>query len=594
VYLSKVILDLQESTRDSLWAFKPELWLCGAIVAILFARLFGVHRVLSPFAITLVATIGALVQQGFMIQQFNDNLAAYWGGRMEFFDGLLIYDNVTVFFRMFLLAFAALLAILMQITRVPDRDAASDVYPLVLGSTLGMCLMASANHLLIVFLAVEMASVPSYALAGMLKGRRVSSEGALKYAVYGAGTAGIMLYGISLLGGYLGTVHMPTMALRLSELDWTQLPSGELKTQALGGLMLMLGLSYKLSAVPFHFRCPDVVAGAAAELTAFLSGASKAAALALLVRVGLGLGHLPEHHAAPIALQTPVAVQTPAAASPVSTTASAVAYPLPGGRIEAIQSVPGSVTFDFDIIANADDGLSPVRTFASYLIAFVAVITCTFGNLAAYGQTNIKRMLAYSTIAHAGYMMMSIGVAIDLLNPADAHPQAISAIGSLLVYTVTYLFMNLGAFAIVAFLRNRLHSEQIADYAGLIRTSPTLVICMVIVLLSLVGLPPLAGFFGKFVVFAAVADGYTALGSPLWLTVLVVGALNTAVSLFYYLRVIKVMCIDPESESRAPARRGASWFENIYALGMAIPVIVIGLLFSYLVTVAQAAVRQML
>ncbi len=129
--------------------------------------------------------------------------------RQELFTGMLVYDGFTVYFRIVLLLFAVLFAIFTRLSGIPDRDAAADVYPLVLGATLGMCLMASANHLLIVFLGVEMASVPSYVLAGMLKGRRRSSEAALKYAVYGAGTAGVMLYGISLLGGVLGSFHIP-------------------------------------------------------------------------------------------------------------------------------------------------------------------------------------------------------------------------------------------------------------------------------------------------------------------------------------------------------------------------------------------------
>ena len=156
-------------------------------------------------------------------------------------------------------------------------------------ATVHMCLMASANHLLMVFMAIEMASVPSYVLAGMLKGRRQGSEAALKYAIYGAGTAGVMLYGISLVCGLVGIAHLPTMAILLAE----QLPtfeSGELMVLSLGGLMLGVGLAFKLSAVPFHFWCPDVFHGACAEVNSFLSVTSKAAALALLVRVAIGIG----------------------------------------------------------------------------------------------------------------------------------------------------------------------------------------------------------------------------------------------------------------------------------------------------------------
>ncbi len=214
------------------------------------------------------------------------------------FTGLLVYDTFTVYFRTLLLLFAVLFAIFTRISGVPDRDAAPDVYALVLGATLGMCIMASANNVLMVFLGVEMASVPSYALAGLLKGRRQSSEAAIKYAVYGAGAAGIMLYGISLLTGLLGSAHIPTMAVRLAEL----LAPSNLEQHigfdthmvlALGGLMMLVGVAFKLSAVPFHFWCPDVFEGASAEVNAFLSVASKAAALALLARLAIGFGYIP-------------------------------------------------------------------------------------------------------------------------------------------------------------------------------------------------------------------------------------------------------------------------------------------------------------
>ena len=190
--------------------------------------------------------------------------------RHEIFTGMLVYDNFTVFFRGVLLLFGVLFIVFTRISGIPDRDDAADFYTLSLGATLGMMLMASANHLLIIFLGVEMASVPSYVLAGMLKGRRRSSEAALKYSVYGAGAAGVMLYGISLLAGVLGSCHLPTMALRLSTLTAPGTIDPNYMVLVLGGLMVMVGLAFKLSAVPFHFWCPDVFEGASAEVNAFL------------------------------------------------------------------------------------------------------------------------------------------------------------------------------------------------------------------------------------------------------------------------------------------------------------------------------------
>lgn len=565
---SQVIANLTEHTAHSVWLFQPEIWLCATIVGVLLTRLFGLHTWISPLLICIVGSLGAIAAQVSMIRQFGDVLAAApYDGRIEFFDGLLVYDNVTVFFRLFLLVFALLLLVLMRITGVPDRDASSDVFPLILGATLGMCLMASANHLLIVFLGVEMASVPSYALAGMLKGRRRGSEAALKYAVYGAGAAGVMLYGISLVAGILGTVHLPTMAQQLAAFAWSA-GGGEVMALALGGLMVMVGLAFKLSAVPFHFWCPDVFEGATAEVNAFLSVASKAAALALLVRVAVGVTHLPDTANAPL--------------PPATTSTAALSV-----TEASVQLASEEKATSGEAAAASADGLSPVRTFVSQLIAFVAIITCTFGNLAAYAQTNIKRMLAYSTIAHAGYMMMPVAAAVSLLGDPLQHATAVEAVGSLLVYAVTYLFMNLGAFAIVAFLRNHLHSENIADYAGLIRSCPTIVVCFVIILLSLVGLPPLAGFAGKFVVFVSLAKSQ-------WWLLLVVAGLNTGLSLFYYLRVVKVMCIDAEPESRSPLGFSLLSPAVLYSVAVTTPVVLLGVLFSYVIDAAEAAVRQLL
>src|SRR5262245_2273573 len=238
--------------------------------------------------------------------------ASAWSGieRQELFTGMLVYDGVTVYMRLFLMAFAVLFVILSRLTGIADRDDGQDYYALVFGATLGMCLMASANHLLTLFLGVEMASVPSYVLAGVVKGRQRSSEAALKYAVYGAGAAGVMLYGASLLAGVLGTAHFPTMARELMQKDLpAMLDRGDLTVMvlALGGLMLGVGLAFKLSAVPFHFWCPDVFEGAAAEVGGFLSVASKAAALALLVRVGVGLGHHPGEAAKAAEMAKPAA-----------------------------------------------------------------------------------------------------------------------------------------------------------------------------------------------------------------------------------------------------------------------------------------------
>jgi NADH-quinone oxidoreductase subunit N len=365
--------------------------------------------------------------------------------------------------RIFLLIFLCLVLWLSLATGIPDREDSADYSTLLLGGTLGMMLMVSANHLLMAFIAVEMASLPSYALAGFLKGRRQGSEAALKYVIYGASASGIMLYGISLIAGTIGTGSLPVIAQVIAQSKESfPLPV------VVGAVCVLVGLGFKLSAVPFHFWCPDVFEGAAAEVGAFLSVASKGAALALTAR------------------------------------------------------------FLFSMASPTIDGRGELAgNTLSLLWALFAAITATFGNLAALPQTNIKRLLAYSTIAHAGFMMMALV------------PVGPLAIGPLLYYISAYLLMNLGAFAVVALVRNQTGAEDLQAFRGLIWRSPALAIGMTVFLLSLLGLPPLAGFAAKFQVFAILYDTGRAYGATdvlfgwVYFGLLAVLALNTAISAGY-------------------------------------------------------------
>ncbi|MEY4179338.1 MAG: NADH-quinone oxidoreductase subunit, partial [Planctomycetota bacterium] len=535
--LHVLVSQLISDTQGSVAKFRPELVICATIIVMLLTRVSPLSRFVSSFLIFITGTIAALAVTG------------PWTGidRQELFTGMLVYDGFTVYLRTILLLFALLFALFTRLSGLPDRSDGADIYTLVLGSTLGMCLMASANHLLIVFLGVEMASVPSYALAAMLKGRRQSSEAALKYAVYGAGAAGVMLYGISLIAGTLNTLHLPTLALQLAE-RLGDMSSEQTMILAMGALFLGVGLAFKLSAVPFHFWCPDVFEGASAEVNAFLSIASKAAALALLVRVVAGFGTLPPESAPPksalVEAETRLIAQatsqsspqfiavtrqdTPADAKPADDKPAdakpadakpadakpadakpadakpadakpadakpaddkpadakpaddkpadakpadakpaddkpadakpaedkpadakpadakpadakpadakpaddkpADAKPADAKPADAkpaeekpAEEKPADVKSEAEAAAATPqpgeiatlarrvtlERLAPVRGFAAKLIALLAVLTCTFGNLAAYGQTNIKRLFAYSTIAHAGYMMMAV------------------------------------------------------------------------------------------------------------------------------------------------------------------------------------------
>jgi NADH-quinone oxidoreductase subunit N len=440
---------------------------------------------------------------------------------------------------------------LSRITGLADRFDGQDYYTLLLGATLGMCIMASANHLLTVFLGVEMASVPSYVLAGMVKSSRRAGEAALKYAVYGAGAAGVMLYGITLLAGLTGTAHLPTLATQLARLDiLTLAASGEnngvVLAVVLSMLMIGVGLAFKLAAVPFHFWCPDVFEGATAEVAGYLSVASKAAAIALLLRLTVGM-------VGPLA-------DTPRVAD--------AAVPVQIVALISGDTTPNAPQLDGD-------------RFLGLVVAIVAILTCTFGNLAAYAQQNMKRMLAYSTIAHAGYMMMAVSAALWM-----GAGGAADAVDALLIYLGIYLFMNLGAFAIVAVLRNAMGSEQISDYAGLVRQCPVLTSTMVILLVGLIGLPPLAGWIGKFAIFMSLAQA----GDPLMIGLLIAAGLNTVVSLVYYVNVAKVMCIDPPSPTARPIAIGL-WPITL-VVSLAIPVVLWGILPASLTDLTSQVARQ--
>lgn len=561
----KTFTDLQDDLGRALFAFMPELILCGTIVLLLVFRLFkamdrwhmgevALVFTLAAFGASVLQWIGpaqevlpepgadeselVFYSKNFFLFLRNALISpSYYGGanpQQEMFSGLLVYDNFTVFLRLFLFGFTALVIWLSLLTGIPDKEDSADFHCLLLGSVLGMSMMASANHLLMVYIGVEMASLPSYALAGFLKGRRHSSEAALKYVVYGGGASGIMLYGISLLAGKFGTAHLPDLAEGF--LTLIKSGGGIEPVLLLGILFVLVGLGFKLAAVPFHFWCPDVFEGAATEVAAFLSVASKGAALALLARFALMLAGL-------------------------------------GGRV-----VPDAANW------------SEVARILGPALGVAAAITATFGNLAAYPQTNLKRLLAYSTIAHAGYMMMGL---------ATLSREGAAAV---LFYLIAYLFMNLGAFAIVAFLRNQTGSEDLSAYRGLVFRAPFMTVMLALCLLSLLGIPPLAGFAAKFQIFSVLfetgkrysAAGLTGMGYTMY-ALLVIGGLNTAISAVYYIKVLKVMCIEKsveEIEGIEPEPLPFGFASSLYAFVMGVVLLVVGVAWNPLSKASAEGVNR--
>ncbi len=388
------------------------------------------------------------------------------------FYGMVALDRLAVFFKGFLILASFLILLAAPGSRELSRSHLGEFYALLLGVTLGMVLLASSVDMLMLFLSLEMVSLSSYIMVGYLRHDRQSNEASLKYLLFGVVSTGSMLYGITLLFGLTGTTKMALIREALAQ----GAASGNNSMMLLVATALILaGFGFKIAAVPFHFWCPDVYTGAPTPVTAFLSVAPKAAGFATLIRFFF---------------------------TGLSETSGASQW----------------------------SPFSPLNW--TLLVLILSIITMTFGNIAALRQDNMKRMLAYSSIAHAGYVLMGAVVLTAY------------GIQSVLIYLITYLFMNLGAFYVVIEIFNGTGSFDLKDYRGLYRRSPFLTISMTIFLLSLMGIPPFAGFFGKLYVFGAAVNKNLA-----WFAV--IGALNSVIAVYYYARVIKAMIIESAEDTSA-------------------------------------------
>lgn len=346
-----------------------------------------------------------------------------------------------------------------------------EYYILIAIMAFGMYLMVSSIDLIMVYLSIEVVSISSFILAGYLKNSLRSNESSLKYVIYGAFSSGLMLFGLSIIFGLTGSTKFSEIQTAIGQLSG----AADLALM-LASTLILAGFGYKISAVPFHFWTPDVYEGAPTPITAYLSVAPKAAGFALLIRF---------FH---------------------------------------------NVFSDGGLLVPAQ-WLSATELPWPQLIAVLAVITMTLGNLVAIQQSSVKRMLAYSSIAHAGYMLM----AVPMLSKEGVY--------SILLYLVMYMFMNLGAFFVVMTVRNRIGGEQLDDFRGLGWKMPFVGVVMTVFMLSLTGIPPTAGFIGKFYVFAAVIKA----GSSFYWLVFA-GAINSVLSLYYYMRVVKSMYFSGKSQ----------------------------------------------
>jgi NADH-quinone oxidoreductase subunit N len=463
--------------------FGPELALVATIVAVLVVPLFAGRSgrtaavvsllgALATFLLTSRIVAGQVAQGGFV------------GLSPDYSSPMLVVDNFSVFFKLFLTAFLALIIVLWLLrpgAGLTQRGTAGpEFFVLLLTSALGMALMVGTLNLLVMVIAIETASLPSYALVGSDKRSRPGAEASLKYVLFGATTSAIMVYGLSLLYGVFGTLDMATIAKTVSAAP----SSGWLP--ALGFFALCVGIAFKISAVPFHFWCPDVFEGAPIEVTTWLSVASKAAGLGLLLRIVYALA-------------------TAGAGAP---------------------------------------WLAPV----AWGIGLVAAVTCTVGNLAALRQDAVKRLLAYSSIAHAGYMMMAAAI---FMSGGEARYTNMG-LAAVIAYLMVYLVMNLGAFGVTALVSWRAGTDHISAFTGLGRRAPWLALPLAVCLFSLIGLPPLGGFAAKWWLFWAL--GKAALAGQTWLwALIIVAAINTAISLYYYVRIVRQMYLRDDEKQPAVA-----------------------------------------
>ncbi|MFN8496543.1 MAG: NADH-quinone oxidoreductase subunit N [Anaerolineae bacterium] len=397
--------------------------------------------------------------------------------------GMYAVDPFTAFFRVFAVL-ATAMVLVASVGYIRGRTAyRGEFFALMIFATLSIILMAGATDLIMMILALEFLSIVSYILTGYLRGNPRSNEGAVKYFLYGSITTAITFYGASLLYGLTGTTNLYQIGEYFS--NPAHLAGSNVMALVLPAIIFLLaGFGFKVALVPFHQWSPDAYEGAPTPVTAFMSVGPKAAGLAMLLRVFVT--GLPEF--------------TP--------------------------------------------------RWAAIMIG-VAAVTMTLGNLAALGQNNMKRLLAYSSIAQAGYMAIGIAAisipAIAGVGPGEGGAGSpMDGTAGVLLYLIGYLFTNLGLFTIVIAMDYIGGSEVIGGYAGMLRRSPFVAIAMTIFFLSLIGIPPTAGFIGKLWVFgAAVGDKLFALA--------IIGAINGVISVVYYFKVVKQMYFVPAKDD-APLR----------------------------------------
>jgi NADH-quinone oxidoreductase subunit N len=492
---------LQLTTPDvNLWLILPELIVCIAGVVVMLVDAFGkpAQRWISG-SISIAGLIAAAASSAWLWHS--------WRSVSEAFNGMIVLDELRLGFT-FVFLIVSLLTILVSMVWVEnERLPAGEFHSLLMFATAGMMFMASAGDLVMVFLGLEILSIATYVMCGFRRTDIRSNESSMKYFILGSFSSAFLLYGIALTygatstaAGLPGTTNIAEIARRLPDAQYPMLLFA-------GAAMMLVGFGFKIAIAPFHVWTPDVYEGAPTPVTAFMAAGPKAAGFASFMRVFL--------------------------------------FAFPFVIVTVNKSVAGQI-------------------HAAWLGALVvlAILTMTVGNVVAIAQNNVKRMLAYSSIAHAGYALVGFiaaGAAPDL-------DQRNAAIAAVIFYLLTYAVMNLGAFAVVQLIaRAGDRRTEVEDYNGIGFQSPWLAFCLSLFLLSLLGMPLTAGFIGKVMVFRAALDqGYYAL--------VVIGVLNTAISAYYYLRLIIVMFFRERTTAWTAPHIPAS-------IGLALVITILGVLY---------------
>ena len=376
---------------------------------------------------------------------------------------MIVIDPFSSFMKIIIILSTLLVIVASWVNDELEKYRKGEYFTIMGIMVMGLFLMTSSVDIIMLYISIEVVSIMSFVLAAYLKLDTRSNEAGLKYVIYGAFSSGVMLFGLSIVYGLAGSTNYFAIQDTLSSLDGSANPA-----LIMALLMIFAGFGYKISSVPFHFWTPDVYEGSPSTITAYLSVAPKAAGFAMIIRF---------FH----------------------------------------QVFSDSIGLTSNAIGSTDLPWPEI-------IGVLAVVTMTMGNLVAIQQKSIKRMLAYSSIAHAGYMMLALPVL------------SIEAVESVMIYLFIYVFMNLGAFFIVIFVKNKTGGESFEDFEGLGWKMPIVGAFMTLFMLSLTGLPPTAGFVGKLYIFKTLVGA----GSEfLWLVV--AGGVNSVISLYYYFHVVKVM-----------------------------------------------------